>query len=58
MNVFDGVTTLPVDAGDIITSGLALFQLLWPLLLIGLALVFAPRIAGVVKRFFGGGKSN
>jgi hypothetical protein len=60
MNPFSTTTAadLGVQAGDIVTSGLSLVGILAPIVLIGLAVAFAPQIVSLVRKALGANKSN
>jgi hypothetical protein len=55
MNPFSTTTSadLGVQAADIVTSGLKLVTVLGPIVLIGLAVIFAPKIIGLVRKAVG-----
>jgi hypothetical protein len=44
---------LGVQASDIVASGLSLVTVLGPIILIGLAIAFAPKIVSLVRRAVG-----
>jgi len=51
--MFEGVT-LPFEVSDLLTAAMGLVKLLGPFVLLGLALVFAPRIIRVIRTSIGG----
>ncbi|MBU8905573.1 hypothetical protein KH400_03065 [Desertibacillus haloalkaliphilus] len=55
MNVdFSGVT-LPFDAADLLTSAVELLGVVGPFVLLGLAVVFTPKIIGLIRNAAGSG---
>ena len=55
-NPFAGVTS-PIDGGDIVTAGTSLVVALAPIVLVVMALVFAPKLIGVIKSSIGKSKN-
>ena len=53
---FSGVS-LPFSVNDLISTGMSLIGLVGPFVLIGLALIFAPRFIGFIKKSFGSGRN-
>lgn len=51
--MFEGVT-LPFEVSELLTAAMDLVKLLGPFVLLGLALVFAPRIIRVIRTSIGG----
>jgi hypothetical protein len=45
---FTGIT-LPFDAGDLLSTGMGLLQVLGPFVLLGLAIVFTPKIISLIR---------
>lgn len=53
MNIdFTGVT-LPFDAGDLLSSAMGFLGVVGPFVLLGLAIVFVPKIIGVIRNAAG-----
>lgn len=49
---FTGIS-LPFDASDLVSSGMALLGVVGPFVLLGLAIMFVPRIIAVIRNAFG-----
>ncbi|GIN62754.1 hypothetical protein J27TS8_27470 [Robertmurraya siralis] len=45
---FSGVS-LPFDAGDLLSSAMGFLQVVGPFVLLGLAIIFVPKIIGVIR---------
>lgn len=41
--------TLPFSAGDLLQSGLSLMKVFGPFILLGLAIMFTPKLIGLVR---------
>lgn len=53
---FSGIT-LPFSPGDLLASAVDLMGVFGPFILLGLAVLFAPKIWGLLKNVVGRGKS-
>lgn len=49
---FTGIT-LPFTAGDVLSAGVALMQVVGPIVLIALAFVVAPKVINLIKSALG-----
>lgn len=59
MNIFDGVTTSwGFEAGDVWSSVMSVVTSLAPFLLLGIAVAFAPKVFGLIRKATGGGNGG
>lgn len=55
--MFDGVT-LPFSASELLTGTFEFITILGPLIILGIAVMFTPRIVAVIKNAIGSGRGR